>query len=214
MTRAIVFAVVAVVVVVWAGTFLVAQSEKPIVAPLPEAAPVTAVEESKPVQSLPPASPALEAPSPQPAPLLAAPVPDVPIPAARTVALAEPPASDVIPTGTLSPLQRRFVELSAKMARMLKDDALQRAVSELEREVEGLSAWSRVEEASKILREVSDQHPQTKAAQAAQSALNAINAAHEPTPDPISRERVGEGIGRQSTPFGSDRSEPTLPGTR
>ncbi len=97
---------------------------------------------------------------------------------------------------------------------MLKEDSLQRTVSELEREVEGLSAWSRIEEASKILREVSDQHPQTKAAQAAQSALNAINAAHGPTPDPISRERAGEEIGRQSTPFGSDSSEPTLPGTR
>ena len=116
MTRAIVFAVVAVVVVVWAGTFLVAQSDKPIVAPRPEVAPVSAVEESKPVLSLPPVSPALEAPQAQPAPLLALPAPDVAIPVARTVALAEPPANDVIPTGTLSPLQRQYLELSAKKA--------------------------------------------------------------------------------------------------
>ena len=80
---------------------------------------------------------------------------------------------------------------------MLKEDSLQRAVSELEREVEGLSAGSRIEEASKILREVSDQHPQTKAAQAAQSVLS---QRHQRGPRADTRPDFSRASGRGNRP--------------
>jgi hypothetical protein len=121
--------------------------------------------------------------------------------------IGEHPAAPAVsairaPSGPLTPLQQRFVELSAKKAHLMTEEQLQQALNNLDREVEELNAWSKIEESARFLREVVEKHPQTKAAEAAKSALNAIDQnrpATTPFPDP--RFKVVPGFQRDSTPF-------------
>jgi TolA-binding protein len=147
---------------------------------------------------------------PEPAPALA-PAPAVPV-------VVGHPA----PSEPLTPLQQRFVELSAKKAHLMTEEQLQQALNNLDQEVQELTAWSKIEETARLLREVVEKHPQTKAAEAAKSALNAIDQnrpaitplaeprSQEPRIDPPSKGRRYE---RESTPFGRSstkrKREPT-----
>jgi len=117
-------------------------------------------------------------------------LPGAPVPAQAPPVVAANPGS----SGLLTPLQQRFMELSAKKAKLLTEEQLQQAVKNLDREVEGLNAWSKLEEAVRLLREVEEKHPQTKAAAVANSALGIIARNRPPVapfPDPMGR-RVGE----------------------
>jgi hypothetical protein len=87
----------------------------------------------------------------------------------------------------LSPLQQRFIELSTRKARSLKEEQLQKLVNDLNEEVEGLNAWTRVDEGARVLRDVADKSPQTAAGRAAKAALRILDqyrSANEPVPDP------------------------------
>ena len=101
---------------------------------------------------------------------------------AETVVAA--PAS----SSSLSPLQQRFIELSTKKAHSLNPEQLQKAVNDLSEEVEGLNAWSKVDEGARVLRDVAEKSPQTPAGRAAKAALRIIdqyrsaNELNVPTP--------------------------------
>jgi hypothetical protein len=113
-------------------------------------------------------------------------LPGAPVPAQAPPVVAANPGS----SGLLTPLQQRFMELSAKKAKLLTEEQLQQAVKNLDREVEGLNAWSKLEEAARLLREVEEKHPQTKAAEVANSALGIIDRNRPPVapfPDPMGR---------------------------
>jgi hypothetical protein len=135
-----------------------------------------------------------------------APVPAVP------VVVAHP-----APSGALTPLQQRFLELSTMKARLMTEEQLQQALNNLDREVQELNAWSKVEESARGLREVVEQHPQTKAAEAAKSALNAIEQKRPeitPLAEPRSQERQFDEtpskkrpFERERTPFGTSSTE-------
>jgi hypothetical protein len=91
------------------------------------------------------------------------------------------------PPTPLSPLQQRFIELSTRKARSLKEEQLQKLVSDLNEEVEGLNAWTRVEEGARVLRDVADKSPQTPAGRAAKAALRILEqsrSSNELVPDP------------------------------
>jgi hypothetical protein len=91
------------------------------------------------------------------------------------------------PPTPLSPLQQRFIELSTRKARSLKEEQLQKLVNDLNEEVEGLNAWTRVEEGARVLRDVADKSPQTPAGRAAKAALRIIEqfrSSNELVPDP------------------------------
>ena len=92
------------------------------------------------------------------------------------------------PPSPLSPLQQRFIELSAKKAHSLNPEQLQKAINELDQEVIELDAWSKVEEGARILRDVAEKSPQTRAGRAAKAALQIIDQSHSrenmvPRPD-------------------------------
>jgi hypothetical protein len=108
---------------------------------------------------------------------------DAPLPAHPPEPVAVVPAA----ASPLSPLQQRFIELSTKKANSLNAEQLQKAVNELNEEVEGLNAWSKVDEGARVLRDVADKSPQTAAGRAAKAALRIIEqyrSAIEPVPDP------------------------------
>ncbi len=90
------------------------------------------------------------------------------------IAAAPIPAPVPAPS-PLTPLQQRLVELSTKKARLMTEEQLQQAVNELDRDVEGLNAWGKIEDGARLLREVVENHPQTRAAEAAKSALKVID---------------------------------------
>jgi hypothetical protein len=119
-------------------------------------------------------------------------------PGAPTAVQALPPGN-VSVLSPMTPLQQRFMELSAKKAHLMTEEQLQQAVKNLDREVEELSAWSKLEEAARLIREVQEKHPQTKAAEVASSALGIIERNRPPiapSPDPMGR-RIGERIGEK-----------------
>lgn len=95
----------------------------------------------------------------------------------------------------LTPLRHRFVELSTRKARLMTEEQLQQAVNELDRDVDGLNAWSKIEAGARLLREVVEKHPRTKAAEAAKSALKAIEERRQAT------EPVGPREERNEDPF-------------
>jgi hypothetical protein len=118
-------------------------------------------------------------------------------PGAPVTTQALPPAGVASLLRPMTPLQQRFMDLSAKKAHLMTEEQLQRAVRNLDQEVEGLTAWSKLEEAARLLREVEEKHPETKAAEAAKSALGIIERnrpSSAPFPDPMGRigERIGE----------------------
>jgi hypothetical protein len=103
----------------------------------------------------------------------------------------------------LTPLQQHYMDLTAQKLRLMTEEQLQKAVNEVDHEVQELNAWSKVEESVRQLREVIDKNPQTQAAGAARSALEAIE-----------RHRSGRGFteGKRyereklnQSPFGSDQ---------
>ena len=137
-------------------------------------------------------------------------------PAPKQVGLPKPevatpaPAVAAIPTSTspLTPLQQRFMELSAKKARLMTEEQLQQSLHNLDLEVEDLDAWSEIEVSERLLRELVVKHPTTRAAKAANSALNAIDKSRPaiapiPTPDIKRRHFEREDL----SPFGTDPSK-------
>jgi hypothetical protein len=91
-------------------------------------------------------------------------------------------------------LQQRFIELSTKKAHSLNPEQLQKAVNDLSEEVEGLNAWSKVDEGTRALRDVAEKSPQTPAGRAAKAALRIIDqyrSANElNVPTPINDQQV------------------------
>ena len=75
----------------------------------------------------------------------------------------------------------------------MTEEQLQQALSNLDREVEELNAWSKVEESARLLREVVGKHPQTKAATAAKSALGIIDQNRTPNPNSSDPSPFGRG---------------------
>jgi hypothetical protein len=93
----------------------------------------------------------------------------------------------------------------------MTEDQLQQSVNELDRDVEGLNAWAKIEDSARLLREVVEKHPQTRAAEAAKAALKMIEQNQpslSPTPD-SKFERQSPNV----SPFGPEpfapRSAPT-----
>jgi ribosomal protein L31E len=80
--------------------------------------------------------------------------------------------SEPVPDG--NPIRQRFVELSKKKAYALNEEQLKREVEVLEREVKELEAWAKTDEAVRMLHEVVQKHPNTKAAEAASGAIRLI----------------------------------------
>jgi len=131
-----------------------------------------------------------------------------PIVGARPETFAEPQTSGAA-SSPLTPLQQRFVELSTKKARLMTEEQLQQAVNELDRDVEGLNAWSKIEDSARLLREVVEKHPQTRAAEAAKAALKMIERNQPrltPTPDP-----KFERLSPDNSPFGQPPADPGPP---
>jgi hypothetical protein len=78
----------------------------------------------------------------------------------------------------------------------MTEEQLQQAVSEFDRDVDELNAWSKLEESARVLREVIDKHPQSRAAGTARSAVRIIEQGRpgilpaeriSPTPDRLGR---------------------------
>ena len=119
----------------------------------------------------------------------------------------------------LSPLQQRYIDLATKKARLMTEEQLQQSVSELDRDVEELHAWSRVEESARVLREVIDKRPQSRAAATARSAIRIIDQGRPPN----SAEGAGpsrltptldqkfERQPERDAPFGTPPADPLTP---
>jgi hypothetical protein len=136
----------------------------------------------------------------QSAPASAPGVAKPPIPAVSPQAPIDVAHNATVP---LTPLQQHYMDLAAQKVRLMTEEQLQKAVNEVDHEVQELNAWSKVEESVRQLREVIDKNPQTQAAEAARSALEAIE-----------RHRSGRGFTGDKryereksdvVPFGSDR---------
>lgn len=140
-------------------------------------------------------------------------------PRAAPFASQAPPlvAANAGSSGPLTPLQQRFLELSAKKAHLMTEEQLQQALNNLDREVEELNAWSKVEESARLLREVVGKHPQTKAATAAKSALGIIDQNRTPNPNSSDPSPFGRGPfspNSDDTPkYDTPKSEPPLRAT-
>jgi hypothetical protein len=77
-----------------------------------------------------------------------------------------------------NPLRQRFIELSRKKARALDEEQLKREVDAMEAEVRELEAWARTQQAVQMLREITEQHRNTKAAEAASAAIQLLENRH------------------------------------
>jgi hypothetical protein len=141
-----------------------------------------------------------------PMPAQAAPEPIRPVPIVDPTAA---PLGQVPAQSPLTPLQQRFVELSTKKARLMTEEQLQQAVNALDRDVEGLNAWSKIEDSARQLREIVEKHPQTRAAKAAESALKIIEE-NRSNLSPSAGDKF-ETPSPNVSPFGAD-SERTAPG--
>jgi hypothetical protein len=120
-------------------------------------------------------------------------------PTAQTPKLAPLPAEPA-----LTPLQQRYVELAAKKARLMTEEQLQQSVNELDRDVEELRAWSKVDESARALREVIEKHPQSRAAATARSAIRIIDHGRSSNvPDSDMTPRPDPGVPRADKPFGA-----------
>jgi hypothetical protein len=73
-----------------------------------------------------------------------------------------------------NPVRQRFLQLSRKKAKALTEEQLKREVEVMEKEVKELEAWAKVDEAVRLLHEVIQKHPNTKAADAANAAVRVI----------------------------------------
>jgi hypothetical protein len=122
---------------------------------------------------------------------------------------ARPAAADA------SPIRERYLELARKKARALTEDRLRREVEAMEGDVRELEAWAKADEAVRLLREVAEKHPNTKAADAANAAIQVIEGRHaaavralappvwlpnpSPEPVPFDRPRPSDGDLRPPT---------------
>jgi hypothetical protein len=109
---------------------------------------------------------------------------------------AKPPArSGNFDTLEANPIRQRFLELSKKKAAALNEEELKREVESMETEVRELEAWAKAQEAVRLLHEVVDKHPNTKAAETANAAIQLIEerrvsprfTREAPRPDPSFR---------------------------
>jgi hypothetical protein len=85
----------------------------------------------------------------------------------------------------MTPLQQRYLELSKKKARLMTEEQLQQAIDEMNRELEEAHAWAKVEESARLLQQVIESHPRSKAADTARAALKLIQenrASNMPAP--------------------------------
>jgi hypothetical protein len=114
----------------------------------------------------------------------------------------------------LTPLQQRYVDLAAKKARMMSEEQLQQAVSELDRDVDELNAWTKVEESARALLDVVEKHPRSRAAGAARSAIRIIEQSRSPNgpvPDERFSPRPDPGPRPAEQPFGAGAVGPKSP---
>jgi hypothetical protein len=84
------------------------------------------------------------------------------------------------------PIRQRFIELSRKKAYALNEEQLKREVDTMEAEVRELEAWAKAQEAVRLLHEVIEKHPNTKAAATANAAIQLIEQRRTPANDPRS----------------------------
>ncbi len=73
-----------------------------------------------------------------------------------------------------NPVRQRFIELSKKKAYALTEEQLKHEVESMEAEVRELEAWAKAQEAMRLLHEVIEKHPNTKAAETANAAIQLI----------------------------------------
>lgn len=155
---------------------------------------------------------------------LPAPSDPVPVPLAPRFERADAPAPQVPQAvdrpreAALTPLQQRYIDLATKKARLMTEEQLQQAVNELDRDVDELNAWSKLEQSARTLREVIEKHPQTRAAGTARSAIRIIDQGRsmnnsdndfKPRPDlgvppasqPPSDQKFDRGVERRTPPF-------------
>ena len=103
----------------------------------------------------------------------------------------------------LTPLQQRFIDLSAKKAHLLNPEQLQQAVNDLSEEVEGLNAWSKLDEGASRSPRRCGKLRRPKPAEAAKVALRIIDqipsADRAQCPEPWAGS-VGSAAGGQSPP--------------
>jgi len=78
------------------------------------------------------------------------------------------------PALNASPMQQRFLELSRKKALAMTEEQLKHEVERMEAEVRELEAWVKTQEAVRLLHEVVEKHPNTKAAETASAAMQLI----------------------------------------
>jgi hypothetical protein len=86
-----------------------------------------------------------------------------------------------------NPLRQRFIELSKKKAYALTEEQLKHEVERMETEVRELEAWAKAQEAVRLLHDVIEKHPNTKAAETANAAIQLIERRRNPpafAPDP------------------------------
>jgi hypothetical protein len=107
----------------------------------------------------------------------------------------------------LTALQRRFIDLASKKARLMSEEQLQQAVNKMDQDVEELNAWSRIEDSAKALREVVEKHPQSRAARAARAALQMIEQNRSPFSLHPGKQYEKEKFERQ--PFDPPQTEPS-----
>jgi ribosomal protein L31E len=79
-----------------------------------------------------------------------------------------------------NPLRQRFIELSKKKAYALNEVQLKVQVESMESEVRELEAWAKAQEAVRLLHEVIEKHPNTKAAVTANAAIQLIEQRRDP----------------------------------
>jgi hypothetical protein len=82
------------------------------------------------------------------------------------------------PAQNANPIRQRFIELSRKKAYALGDEELKREVDVMEAEVRELEAWAKTQEAIRLLRDIADNHRNTKAAEAANDAIQLLENRH------------------------------------
>ncbi len=158
-------------------------------------------------------APKAESPKAPAAPLRIQPIPEVkPVPDARPASIDPGPQSRsfvvIPPVIDASPIRRRFLELSKKKALALTEEQLKHEVERMEGEVRELEAWAKAQEAVRLLQDVIEKHPNTKAAETANAAIQLIEQQRSVTPFSPEKlfERASRPQRRPDEPTFGDRS--------
>jgi hypothetical protein len=149
-----------------------------------------------------------------------------PVVSSRTASDPGPPATASAPAqligspvAPLTPLQQRFIDLATKKSRLMTEEQLQQSVNQFDRDVEELNAWSKIEESEKLLRDIVDKHPQSRAAATARAAIqiidqgrppNSAEGAGSPPLVPIPDRKFDRRFERE-TPFNTPPADPAIP---